>query len=149
MGGYTLNPFKFNYKSLPEVQSRLEELDVYLPLGENTQILTKSLTIGSTTIPNRMGIAPMEGFDSNEDGTPSELARNRYLKYASGGAGLIWFEAVTIVPEGRSCIRQLALTKENLPAYQRLIDQMRNEGLKKNGYIPYLIMQANHSGRYS
>ena len=144
-----MNQYRFHYQSLQDIRDRLDQLGVALPLSEDAGVLKEGFSIGNATIPNRMGIAPMEGFDSSPDGTPSELACRRYLRYAKGGAGLIWFEAVTIVPEGRSSQKQLFLNRETLPAFQRLIDEMREEGLKKNGYAPYLVMQANHSGRYS
>lgn len=128
--------YTFSYKSLGDIERRTQELGVSLPLDGNTEILTTPLKIGSVEIKNRMGIAPMEGFDSNPDGTPSEMARARYLRYARGGAGLIWFESVTVVPEGRSCGLQLALTGKNLPTYQRLIEEIKETALKENGYCP-------------
>ena len=33
--------------------------------------------------------------------------------------------------------------------YRRFTDELKEAGLKKNGHAPYLVMQANHSGRYS
>ena len=43
----------------------------------------------------------MEGCDSNEDGSPSELVRRRYRRFGAGGSGLIWWEACAVVPEGK------------------------------------------------
>jgi len=144
-----LELYKFTYKTIQDIQRRLNELNLSLSLTEHTASLLKPMRIGETSLDNRMGIAPMEGFDSNPDGSPGELARRRYINYARGGAGLIWFESVTVVPEGRSCARQLSLTKETLPEFQRLIHEVKETGIRENGYAPYLIMQANHSGRYS
>ncbi len=140
---------KFHYKTLDDVKNELARIGCTLPLGENVDLLKTPCAFGQVKLHNRLGIAPMEGVDSLPDGAPSELTRERYLKLAEGGAGLIWMEAVSVVPEGRSSLKQLYLDEKTLPAYQKLIAEMKEAGLKKNGFAPYIIMQANHSGRYS
>ena len=91
----------------------------------------------------------MEGADSTPDGSPSEMTLRRYRKIAEGGAAIMWFEAISVVPEGRSSKTQLLITKDNVDDYRRFTDELKEAGLKKNGHAPYLVMQANHSGRYS
>lgn len=140
---------RFHYKTLEELKNKAAELQIHLPFAENTQILAKELTFGNVTLQNRLGIAPMEGADGLPDGSPSELTIRRYVKEAEGKAGMIWFEAISIVPEGRSSAHQLMLTKDNLEAYKRMTAAVKEAGIKANGFAPYLVMQANHSGRYS
>ena len=84
-----------------------------------------------------------------EDGSPSDYTIRRYVNEAIGGSALIWFEAISIVPEGRSSKTQLLLTEENVESYKRMNEKIKEAGRKANGFEPYLIMQANHSGRYS
>ena len=140
---------KFHYKSLEEVQAKAAELGLSLPFAADTSALTKPLTVRNITFPNRMGIAPMEGADSTPDGAPSEYTLRRYVNEAIGGSAVIWFEAISIVEEGRSSKTQLLLTQDTLDAYKAFTAAIREAGLKTNGFAPYLIMQANHSGRYS
>ena len=140
---------KFHYRSAEELKKTAEMLSVEIPLAGDTQALRRKAEIGGIELPNRMGIAPMEGADALPDGAPSEMTCARYLRYAEGGCGMIWFEAVSIVPEGRSSPHQLMLTEKNVDEYRKLNDRVREAGLKKNGYAPYLVMQANHSGRYA
>lgn len=140
---------RFHYKTLEEVKERAEELKVYLPFSSSTDILKTPLKVGNVTFHNRMGIAPMEGADSLEDGSPSDYTICRYVNEAIGGSALIWFEAISIVPEGRSSKTQLLLTEENVESYKRMNEKIKEAGRKANGFEPYLIMQANHSGRYS
>lgn len=140
---------KFTYKSVEEIKAKAEALDVYLPFAKDTHILTEETSFGTVTLKNRMGVAPMEGADSLPDGSHSELTIRRYVREAEGGCSMIWFEAISIVPEGRSSAHQLMITKENLENYKRMTDAVKAAGIKANGYAPYLIMQANHSGRYS
>lgn len=140
---------RFHYKTLEEVKELAEELKVYLPFSSSTDILKTPLKVGNVTFHNRMGIAPMEGADSLEDGSPSDYTIRRYVNEAIGGSALIWFEAISIVPEGRSSKTQLLLTEENVESYKRMNEKIKEAGRKANGFEPYLIMQANHSGRYS
>lgn len=140
---------KFTYKSLEEIKGKAKELGVHLPFAEDTRILSEPLQIGGVVLKNRLGTAPMEGADSLADGSPSEMTKRRYIRNAEGGSGTLWFEAISIVPEGRSSCHQLMLTRENLDAYKRLTEEIKEAGRKKTGEAPFLVMQANHSGRYS
>ena len=140
---------KFTYKNLEEIKAKAAELGVHLPFAEDTHVLTEEASFGNVTLKNRMGIAPMEGADALPDGSPSKLTIRRYVREAEGGSAVIWFEAISIVPEGRSSAHQLMMTKENLDNYKRMTAAVKEAGIKANGFAPYLIMQANHSGRYS
>ena len=140
---------RFHYKTLEDVKAKAAELGLTLPFAEDTHALATPLTVRNILFPNRMGIAPMEGADSLPDGSPSDYTTRRYVKEAVGGAAIIWFEAISIAEEGRSSQTQLLLTKDNLAAYQKLTAAVKEAGMKANGYAPYLILQANHSGRYS
>ena len=140
---------KYHYKNLNEIKDKAKELKVHLPFAETTDVLKTPLHFGNVTVPNRLGIAPMEGADSLPDGSPSEYTTRRYVAEAKGGSAVIWFEAISIVEEGRSSSTQLLLTEKNLEQYKRFTDKIREAGRKANGFEPYLIMQANHSGRYS
>ena len=140
---------RFHYRTLDELKEKAKELEIQLPLAKDTKILMTPYTFGCVTLPNRVGIAPMEGADGLPDGSPSELTVNRYVREAEGGSGMIWFEAISIVPEGRSSLHQLMLTRDNLDAYKKMTEAVKEAGRKANGFAPYLVMQANHSGRYS
>lgn len=140
---------KFHYRSLEEIKQKAKELELHIPFAEDTQALAKPIHIRNTTLTNRLGIAPMEGADSLPDGSPSEYTKRRYIRQAKGGSAIIWFEAISIVQEGRSSRTQLLLTEENLDNYKAFLQEIKEEGMKANSFAPYLIMQANHSGRYS
>lgn len=140
---------RFTYKSLEEIKTKAAELGVYLPFAKDTGALTQEAAFGNVTLKNRMGIAPMEGADALPDGSPSELTIRRYVREAEGGSAVIWFEAISIATEGRSSAHQLMMTDENLENYKRMTDAVKEAGIRANGFAPYLIMQANHSGRYS
>lgn len=136
---------KFHYRSLEEIKQKAKELELHIPFAEDTQALAKPIHIRNTTLTNRLGIAPMEGADSLPDGSPSEYTKRRYIRQAKGGSAIIWFEAISIVQEGRSSRTQLLLTEENLDNYKAFLQEIKEEGMKANGFAPYLIMQANET----
>ena len=92
---------------------------------------------------------PHGGADSTPEGAPSAYTVRRYVNEAIGGSAVIWFEAISIVEEGRSSQTQLLLTRDTLDEFKKMTAAVKEAGIKANGYAPYLIMQANHSGRYS
>ena len=139
----------FHYPTLADAKSEAEKLGVFLPLRQDTAALFEPLAIGKHVASNRIAFQPMEGTDGTEDGAPGTLTRRRYLRFAQGGPGLIWFEAVATAPEARASAHQLRITEENLDAYKKLLDDIRETALKENGYAPLIVMQATNSGRYS
>ena len=139
----------FHYKSWADVEQTAKEQGVTLPGSENYAVLARPLTIGAHTAANRIALQPMEGTDGTEGGAPGELTVRRYHRFAEGGAGLIWFEAVATAPEARASAHQLMLTPDNLDDFKRLVEEIKELGLRRNGYAPVVVMQATHSGRYS
>lgn len=139
----------FHYPTLDDVRSAAQALDAFVPVQEDLSPLYTPLTLGAHTAHNRIAFQPMEGTDGTEDGAPGELTIRRYERFAKAGPGLIWFEAVATVPEARASAHQLRITEDNVDAFRRLNDRMREICLRENGYVPVIIMQATNSGRYS
>ena len=139
----------FHYPTLESLQREAERLGAFLPVSSHISMLFRPLPIGSFSAANRIAFQPMEGTDGTEDGAPGEYTIRRYHRFAKGGPGLIWFEAVASVPEGRASAHQLYLTEKNADAFKRLTDEIREISLRENGYVPVLVMQATNSGRYS
>ena len=112
-------------------------------------MIETSIQIGTKKIADRVVLQPMEGCDCNTDGSPSELTTQKYINAAKSGAGLIWFEANAVCPEGRTNSRQMMLTRENLPKFQKLLLNMRETAKKECAIDPVFILQLTHSGRQS
>lgn len=139
----------FHYASLDDVRQTAERLHAFLPIQEDLSPLYAPLTLAGKTVNNRIAFQPMEGTDGTEDGAPDKWTIRRYERFAKAGPGVIWFEAVATVPEGRASAHQLYLTEKNVDEFKRLTDRMREISLKENGYAPLIVMQATNSGRYS
>ncbi|MGV9202536.1 MAG: flavin oxidoreductase/NADH oxidase [Promethearchaeia archaeon] len=144
----------FTYRTLDDLQEEINKYDLKIPLNRRIDILKTSYEFGETSFPNRLAIQPMEGFDATENGSPTDLTKRRYLRYADGGVGLIWFEATAINEACRSNPHQLMLDKANLSDFKKLVEIVRgacNKKLKGLGFDQEckLILQLNHSGRYT
>ena len=112
-------------------------------------MIEKSIQICTKNICNRVVLQPMEGCDCNTDGSPSELTRDKYIKAARSGAGVVWFEANAVCPEGRTNVRQMMLTEGNLEKFKKLLSDMRKIAIAECGISPIFILQLTHSGRQS
>ena len=137
------------YQTPEEFFEQNKELSLNLPYSDDTSVLMEKITIGNKTIENRLCCQAMEGCDGTTGGSPDELTKRRYERFSKGGAGLIWFEATACQEDGRANPRQLWLKEENLDDFKRIVENMKETGLKENGFEPIIIMQNTHSGRYS
>ena len=64
---------------------------------------------------NRWCVLPMEGWDCLPNGAPSENTRRRWMRFATGGAKLLFgCEACAVMESGRSNTRQMMITEENI-----------------------------------
>lgn len=126
-----------------------DEAQVKFPYSEDISCLAKEIKVGSKTAHNRIVYQAMEGCDGTYDGAPDELTKRRYLRFARGGAGIIWFEATAIKGEGRANPRQMYLTDKTRDDFARIVNDIKEECVKANGFEPLVIVQLTHSGRYS
>jgi 2,4-dienoyl-CoA reductase (NADPH2) len=139
---------RFRFKTKEDLIRKAKTLGFDLPFSDEISYLFNPFHLEGLTVPNRFAIQPMEGYDSENDGSPSELSERRYLRYASGGSSLIWFEAVSVNWNGRSNPHQLWIHDKNRDSFGRLCDKVRKTAAKQ-GIDPFLVLQLTHSGRYS
>jgi len=140
---------KFHYSSIAEIQSKAKALHLNLPLSDNTEVLLKPVEKNGLRFENRFVIQPMEGCDAAADGTPGELTKRRYERFAKSCAGLIWAEAVAVQKQARAKPNQLLASDGTLDCYKAFVEQIKETAFREHGFAPMLVMQAAHSGRYS
>jgi 2,4-dienoyl-CoA reductase (NADPH2) len=139
---------RFRFRDGDEIIGKAKELGHNLPFSTDLSPFLDSITIDGFSIQNRFVVQPMEGYDSESEGSPSPLTKRRYLRYAEGGSGIIWFEATAVSSDGRSNPGQLMITSSNLDSYKSLVSDMKMASSKR-GFRPLLVIQLTHSGRYS
>ena len=137
------------YSSVEQFKEQNAELKTDLPISDDNSVLCQKVKIGNLELSNRLVCQAMEGCDGTADGRPDELTVRRYERLSKGGAGLIWFEATAVCNEGRANPRQLYINEKNLDDFKKIVENIKQRGMKENGYEPAVIMQATHSGRYS
>ena len=139
--------YTFSFSSPDELRKYCEDNGYEIPFSKDLSVLAEPRTIstraGEKILKNRLAPHPMEGFDGEPDGAPGELSRRRYHRFASSGAALIWSEAISIVPEGRTSDHQLAIADHNLDAFKTLMAEIR-----EITDAP-VMAQLTHSGRFS
>ena len=118
---------------------------VCLPMADTLDALRQPLALGGPTAPNRLAVQPMEGADGKADGSPDELTLRRYRRFAQGGAGLLWAEAIAVREDGRANPRHLWLHEGTLDAFKAMVEDIRRAA----GQPVVLIAQLTHAGRYS
>ncbi len=107
---------------------------------------------GWRQVGNRFAVQPMEGWDAERDGTPSDLTTRRWRRFGLSGAKLIWGgEAVAVLPEARGNPRQLILNERTASAIARLRLQVVQAHQDRFGESRDLVigLQLTHSGRFS
>jgi len=143
-------------KTPDALRERLAELGVDVPVDDSiltadTSPLGAPIEIGGFRVGNRWCIHPMEGWDANRDGSPSQYTLRRWRNFGRSGAKLIWGgEAAAVQPDGRANPNQTLATPEN----QKGLSALRNECLAAHaecfgGTDDLLIgLQLTHSGRF-
>jgi 2,4-dienoyl-CoA reductase-like NADH-dependent reductase (Old Yellow Enzyme family) len=150
MGGVLLTEHvRFHYKTLEDLKQDIVRLGLDIPCSENLEIFNQSVSLSGAVVPNSLAIHPMEGCDGALDGTPSELTKRRYERFAKGGAGLLWFEATAVVGEGRANPRQLQINEHTRAELADMLNQSLQAASEAGNARPFTVLQLTHSGRNS
>ena len=143
--------WKFSLNSIDELKLLSEELNCPIDAIEDISVLAEAVEIGHLCTPNSLAVHPMEGADGDSQGRPGPLTLRKYQRFAAGGAGLIWAEAIAVVSEGRANSRQLWLHEKSKQSFADMVTMMRQAAKESMGpdHNPVIVAQLTHSGRYS
>ena len=153
-GGYTKVA---QLRSVEQLRERLKQLEIEIPLDDNIQTseagspLAETLEVGGFEVGNRWCIHPMEGWDANADGSPSELTLRRWRRFGLSGAKLIWGgEAAAVQPDGRANPNQTLGTPSNREGLAALLKELQEGHVQQTGSLDGLFvgLQLTHSGRF-
>ena len=145
------------FKTVSDFRTYLQQENIRIGLadavpGDGTSALARPIDVLGRTLSNRWAILPMEGWDCEDDGRPSELTARRWLRFASSGAKLLYgTEAAAVCHEGRSNPQQLLCADHTADALKEICVQMRQTHRDRFGAQEELCigLQLTHSGRYS
>lgn len=136
----------FKYSSVEQMLEAAAASGYPLQYARNEKdILGEPVKIGRSTVGNRLVAQPIEGFDSQADGAPSERSIERYCRLVRGGFRVLWMESVSVDEQGRSNPYQLWIQPENVEQFRQMVQKIRSQTEDK----VYLVIQLTHSGRNS
>jgi len=102
--------------------------------------LFQPYTIGNVEVKNRLSLAPMTNFSSNEDGTVSDAEVNYYIR-RSKGVGMVITACTYVTDTGKGFPGEFAgHTDEMIPSLRRLATAIKEQGAKA-------VLQIFHGGR--
>ncbi|MCA9120165.1 MAG: NADH:flavin oxidoreductase [Planctomycetaceae bacterium] len=144
-------------KSVEALRQRLDELGLELPIDDEIiaaadgSPLDKPIRVGPHHVSNRWCIHPMEGWDANRDGSPTELTLRRWSNFGRSGAKFIWGgEAAAVQGDGRANPNQTLAVPENTSGLRRLLESLTSAHASSFGNTDGLLvgLQLTHSGRF-
>lgn len=143
-------------KDIARFQEHLHTLGVNLPCDRELisgpeSPLRWPLHRDGVAIRNRIAVQPMEGWDAQADGNPSENTLRRWRRFGSSGAKLIWgSEAVAVSHEGRANPHQLMMAPHTHAGLAKLRAALLEAHRESTGSQdpPVVGLQLTHSGRY-
>lgn len=130
--------------------------DVHMDMDEHLQCGTESplgqpCSVGGRTIGNRFAILPMEGWDGDAEGRPTELTSRRWRRFGESGAKLIFGgEAVAPGLDARANPRGLALTSKTVDDLANLRAVLQHSHRERFATVEDLLVgvQISHAGRF-
>jgi 2,4-dienoyl-CoA reductase-like NADH-dependent reductase (Old Yellow Enzyme family) len=114
--------------------------------------LAQPCTVGGLTIGNRFAVLPMEGWDAEPDGQPTDLVRRRWQRFGASGAKLIFgCEAVAVRHDGRANPNQMVLNNATVVGIAGLRAELVRAHEARFGRTDDLVigLQLTHSGRFA
>ena len=102
-------------------------------------MLLQPLSLRSVTLPNRMVLSPMQMYRA-KDGFLTDWHVHHLAKFAVGGFGTVFTEALCVDPEGRNTYGDMGIWSDDfIPALRKVA-----ETLRANGAVP--AAQLHHCG---
>lgn len=143
-------------KTVDEFRAHVQSLGLDLPCDADILTapgspLAQPFDLDGIPIGNRWAIHPMEGWDGEPDGNPSERTLRRWRNFGLSGAKLIWGgEAVAVCPEGRANPNQLYAADHTKTGLGKLLEALLHAHRERIGATDDLLvgLQLTHSGRF-
>ena len=109
-----------SFGSVAGFRADLDSLGLDMPCDDivaagSTSLFAAPIEVAGMKIGNRLALNPMEGWDGERDGRPSENTLRRWRRFGASGGKLVWGgEAVAVLRSGRA--------RQSEPARDRGID---------------------------
>jgi 2,4-dienoyl-CoA reductase-like NADH-dependent reductase (Old Yellow Enzyme family) len=147
-----------SFKTAEAFQEYLTQLNINLPFdeeietGPNAPLAQAHNLKSGSSVGNRFAVLPMEGWDSDETGRPTDLTARRWQNFGKSGAKLIWGgEATAVRHDGRANPNQLMIIEETADSMASLRQALVDAHEETFGDTSDLLvgLQLTHAGRFS
>ncbi|MFD1395427.1 NADH:flavin oxidoreductase [Kroppenstedtia eburnea] len=110
----------------------------------DTKTLFETVTLGNTTLDNRVGVAPMTRISATSEGLVTDQMGSYYTSFARGGFGLVITEGTyTDDKYSQAYFDQSGIAyDEQAQAWGKIVDSVHQAGAK-------IFLQLQHSGSLS
>ncbi|MGN6571501.1 MAG: hypothetical protein ACTHLO_08810 [Pseudolabrys sp.] len=113
--------------------------------------LAAPVEVDGMKIGHRLAVHPMEGWDCERDGRPSENTKRRWRRFGLSGAKLVWGgEACAVRPDGRANPKQLIMTEQSMGDIAAMRESVIAAHKEATGGEDNVVigLQLTHSGRF-
>ena len=143
-------------RTYAQFTSYCEAVGADLPVDEcalfgDASPLAQPYVYRNHALSNRFAVLPMEGWDGDADGGPTDLTVRRWRRFGQSGAKLIWGgEAVAVRHDGRANARQLVINEATVAGIAALREALLGAHQERFGAADDLLigLQLTHSGRF-
>ena len=143
-------------KTTDAFRSHLDSIGVSLPCDDTIlkapeSPLADTYDLDGFTIGNRFAVHPMEGWDGDLDGNPTEYTVRRWKNFGLSGAKFVWGgEAVAVRMDGRANPNQLCARDITRDGLGQLLKTLLDAHKEACGSTQDLLvgLQLTHSGRF-
>ena len=146
----------FQLQTPDEFTGYLEDNRIDLPFDPEVlhgpdSPLASPVAAGTFEIGNRWAILPLEGWDSDPEGSPTEKTVSRWEVFGRSGVKTIWGESAAVRLDGRSTPSQLLVSDDTIEGLRRLREAAGNAHADDFDRADDLRVgiQITHSGRLS
>ncbi|MBV8767079.1 MAG: NADH:flavin oxidoreductase [Hyphomicrobiales bacterium] len=145
-----------SFGSVAAFRAHLDALGLDMPCDDivasgATCVFAAPIEVAGMKIGNRLALNPMEGWDGEPDGRPSENTIRRWRRFGASGGKLVWGgEAVAVRPDGRANPNQLVMSASTQAEIARLREALVEAHREAMGSDEGLVigLQLTHSGRF-
>ena len=146
-----------SFKTLDDFRAHVKQLGIHLECDDAVSVGKEAPLAQPCHLPNgfivgnRFCVLPMEGWDGELDGRPSELTFRRWQRFGLSGAKFVWGgEAAAVRHDGRANPNQLTIKPEFLREFVALREGLVATHKEHFGNTDDLFigLQLTHSGRF-
>ncbi|HAG12766.1 MAG TPA: hypothetical protein DCG49_02760 [Ruminococcus sp.] len=137
-------------KSIQELREEAQDIGLFLPLIEETDVIGTSETVHGKQVPTRAVLLMQSAADADSSGAPTAQTVARYQDAVRQQQyGIVMLEPAAISAEARTAEGHLALTAETAAAFADLVQAVKTASAEAFGTQPLVFALLDHAGHHA